>query len=167
MGTWYEEAVFYHIYPLGLTGAPRQNQETEPVCRRFEELEEWIPHMRSLGCSALYIGPLFESSSHGYDTRDYKTVDRRLGTNQDFCRFVSLCHEAGIRVVVDGVFNHTGREFFAFRDIQQNREASPYKDWYKGVNFGWGSPMGDSFGYEAWQGHFELPCLNRRNPRQR
>ena len=164
MGTWYEEAVFYHIYPLGLTGAPRQNQETEPVCRRFDELEEWIPHMRSLGCSALYIGPLFESSSHGYDTRDYKTVDRRLGTNQDFCRFVSLCHEAGIRVVVDGVFNHTGREFFAFRDIQQNREASPYKDWYKGVNFGWGSPMGDSFGYEAWQGHFELPCLNLWNP---
>ena len=67
-------------------------------------------------------------------------------------------------MAVDAVFNHTGREFPAFRDIQEKKEASPYKDWYRGVNFGWGSPMGDSFGYEAWQGHYELPCLNLQNP---
>lgn len=163
MGTWYEKGIFYHMYPLGMTGAPRTNGEPG-VTNRFEELDRWIPHIRSLGCSAVYIGPLFESSSHGYDTRDYKLVDRRLGSNDSFRQFTSLCHEAGIKVVVDGVFNHTGREFFAFRDIQQNREQSPYKDWYKGVNFGWGSPLGDSFGYEAWQGHFELPCLNLWNP---
>ena len=66
--------------------------------------------------------------------------------------------------MVDGVFNHTGREFFAFKDIQEKRRDSPYKDWYKGVNFDWQSPCGDSFGYEAWQGHFELPCLNLFNP---
>lgn len=163
MSTWYEKGVFYHMYPLGMTGSPKQNQEPE-VVYRFKELEQWIPHICSLGCNAIYIGPLFESSSHGYDTRDFKLVDRRLGDNDSFKRFVSLCHEQGVKVVVDGVFNHTGREFFAFQDIQKNREQSPYRDWYKGVNFGWGSPMGDSFGYEAWQGHYELPCLNLWNP---
>lgn len=163
MSTWYEQGVFYHMYPLGMTGAPKDNPQG-PVSHRFEELDRWVPHMKQLGCSALYIGPLFESSSHGYDTRDYKLVDRRLGDNDDFTHFVKLCHEAGIKVVVDGVFNHTGREFFAFKDIQTYREGSRYRDWYKGINFGWGSPLGDSFGYEAWQGHFELPCLNLWNP---
>ena len=125
---------------------------------------QWIPHMRELNCTAVYIGPLFDSSSHGYDTRDFRLIDRRLGTNDDFKEFVSECHQNGIQVVVDGVFNHTGREFFAFRDLQAKRDASPYRDWYRGVNFGWGSPLGDPFGYEAWQGHYELPCLNLKNP---
>lgn len=163
MNTWYEQAIFYHMYPLGMTGAPKQNRSTQ-VTYRFEELDQWIPHIQQIGCNAIYIGPLFESSSHGYDTRDYKLADRRLGDNDCFKRFVNTCHQAGIRVVVDGVFNHTGREFFAFQDIQQNREASSYCDWYRGVNFGSGSPLGDSFSYEAWQGHFELPCLNLRSP---
>ena len=166
MHTWYEQAVFYHIYPLGLLGAEKTNTLTE-TAHRFVALEDWIPHIHALNGSAIYIGPLFESSTHGYDTRDFRLVDRRLGSNEDFARFVRLCHESGIRVVVDGVFNHTGREFFAFRDICEKREASPYKDWYRGVNFGWGSPLGDPFGYEAWQGHFELPCLNLWNPEVR
>ena len=131
MSAWYNEAVFYHIYPLGLTGAPKENRENE-VTHRFQELFPWIEHIREIGCSAIYIGPLFESTTHGYDTRDYKLVDRRLGDNDDFKRFVALAHEAGIKVVVDGVFNHTGREFFAFRDIQEKREGSPYCKWYKG-----------------------------------
>jgi len=163
MKPWYEQAVFYHIYPLGLLNAPKENHE-ETASDRLKQLEQWIPHMKELNCTALYIGPLFESSKHGYDTRDFRIIDKRLGTNDDFRSFTNACHENGIRVVVDGVFNHTGREFFAFRDIQEKRDASPYKDWYKGVNFGWGSPMGDSFGYEAWQGHYELPCLNLWNP---
>ena len=163
MSTWYERGVFYHMYPLGVTGAPKHNDATE-VTNRFKELDKWIPHIRSLGCSAIYIGPVFESASHGYDTRDYKLVDRRLGDNDSFRNFVAQCHQEGIKVIVDGVFNHTGREFFAFKDIQEKRRDSPYKDWYKGVNFDWQSPCGDSFGYEAWQGHFELPCLNLFNP---
>lgn len=163
MSTWYERGVFYHMYPLGMTGAPKHNDATETT-NRFSELNQWIPHIRSLGCNAVYIGPLFESTSHGYDTRDYKLVDRRLGDNAAFKDFVNQCHVSGIKVVVDGVFNHTGREFFAFKDIQEKRWDSPYKDWYKGVNFDWQSPCGDSFGYEAWQGHYELPCLNLFNP---
>ena len=163
MSTWYERGVFYHMYPLGMTGAPRHNDATE-VTNRFAELLQWILHIRSLGCNAIYIGPLFESTSHGYDTRDYKLVDRRLGDNESFKVFVKQCHDSGIRVVVDGVFNHTGREFFAFKDIQEKKWDSPYKDWYKGVNFDWQGPCGDPLGYDAWQGHFELPCLNLFNP---
>ena len=163
MSTWYERGVFYHMYPLGMTGAPRHNDATE-VTNRFAELLQWILHIRTLGCNAIYIGPLFESTSHGYDTRDYKLVDRRLGDNESFKDFVKQCHDSGIRVVVDGVFNHTGREFFAFKDIQEKKWDSPYKDWYKGVNFDWQGPCGDPFGYDAWQGHFELPCLNLFNP---
>ena len=118
MSTWYETSVFYHMYPLGMTNAPKQNHG-EGVTDRFKELNQWIPHIHDLGCNAIYIGPLFESGSHGYDTMDYRLVDRRLGTNDSFKDFVSLCHGQGIRVVVDGVFNHTGREFFAFQDTQE------------------------------------------------
>lgn len=166
MGRWYEEAVFYHMYPIGMTGAPRRNEQEE-VTHRFPELEKWLPHVKSLGCTAIYIGPLFESTSHGYDTRDYKLVDRRLGDNADFAHFVKEAHELDIRVVVDGVFNHTGREFFAFQDIQKNRQGSPYCCWYKGVNFGWNSPYNDGFGYEAWRNCFELANLNLYEPKVR
>ncbi|MDO5426145.1 MAG: alpha-amylase family glycosyl hydrolase [Eubacteriales bacterium] len=159
MGKWYDEAVFYHMYPLGMTGAPKVNNE-EAIVHRLTGLFPWIAHLKELGVTAVYIGPLFESTSHGYDTRDYKLVDRRLGDNEDFKEFVRLCHESGIRVVVDGVFNHTGREFFAFKDIQQNRERSPYCSWYKGINFGWNTPYNDGFGYEAWRNCFELVNLN-------
>lgn len=163
MIAWYEEAVFYHMYPIGMTGAPRQNTE-EGVVHRFEQLDKWLPHIADIGCTAIYIGPLFESSTHGYDTRDYRVVDRRLGDNDDFVRFVKKAHELGIKVVVDGVFNHTGREFFAFQDIQRNREHSPYCSWYKGIHFGWNNPYNDGFGYEAWRNCFELVNLNLWEP---
>ena len=114
MGKWYEEADFYHIYPLGLLGAPRRNEGGEVVHRLRTLTEEWIPWMKEMRFDAVYIGPLFESVGHGYETTDYKLVDRRLGDNEDFKEFVAKSHEAGIRVVVDGVFNHTGREFFVF-----------------------------------------------------
>ena len=162
MNNWYDSAVFYHMYPLGMSGAPLQNKEGE-VVHRFDELKKWLPHIKALGCDAIYIGPLFESTTHGYDTKDYRMVDRRLGDNNDFKTFVTEAHQMGLRIVVDGVFNHTGREFFAFQDIQKNRESSRYCGWYKGVNFGWNSPYNDGFGYEAWRNCFELVNLNLQN----
>ncbi len=159
MSKWYDEAVFYHMYPIGMTGAPRVNDRGETV-HRFPMLEEWLPHIRSLGCTAVYIGPLFESSTHGYDTKDYKKVDRRLGDNEDFRHFVEKAHSLGLRIVVDGVFNHVGREFGPFEDVRKNRESSPYCSWFKGLNFGWNNPYNDGFGYEAWRNHFELVNLN-------
>ena len=116
---------------------------------------------------AIYIGPLFESTTHGYDTKDYKQVDRRLGDNADFAAYVKKAHELGIKVVVDGVFNHTGREFFAFRDIQEKREQSPYCGWYKGIWFGGNTCYNDGFSYEAWRNCFELVNLNLQNQQVR
>ena len=110
---------------------------------------------------------MFESTTHGYDTKDYKQVDRRLGDNADFAAYVKKAHELGIKVVVDGVFNHTGREFFAFRDIQEKREQSPYCGWYKGIWFGGNTCYNDGFSYEAWRNCFELVNLNLQNQQVR
>lgn len=162
MSKWYETAAFYHIYPLGLCGAPRENRQEE-VEHRLRALEQWLPHIQQLGCGGLYIGPLFESSSHGYDTKDYKMVDRRLGDNEDFKHFVKAAHQLGIRVVVDGVFNHTGREFWAFEDIRRNRESSHCCGWYKGINFWGNSAYNDGFGYESWRNCGNLVNLNLQN----
>ncbi len=160
---WYDEAVFYHIYPLGLTGAPKQNSYGAPE-HRLNALLPWISHIKSMGCNALYIGPLFESVGHGYETTDYKKLDSRLGTNEDLKCFVAECHAQGIKVIFDGVFNHTGRDFFAFKDIQQNRENSRYKDWYCNVNFWGNTEYNDGFSYENWGGYNLLVKLNQRNP---
>lgn len=160
---WYDEAVFYHIYPLGMTGAPMNNSYDAPV-NRLEKLHPFLQHIANLGCNAIYIGPLFESVGHGYETTDYKKLDSRLGTNEDLKIFVKKCHDLGIRVIFDGVFNHTGRDFFAFKDIQQNRENSPYKDWYCNVNFYGNNEYNDGFSYDNWGGYNLLVKLNQRNP---
>ena len=159
---WYDKAVFYHIYPLGLSGAPRQNPYAEPV-HRLTALEPWIDHIQELGCNALYIGPLFESVGHGYETTDYRQLDSRLGTNADLKRFVARCHEQGIRVILDGVFNHVGRDFFAFRDLKERREQSPYLDWFCNVNFWNNNEYNDGFSYDNWGGYNLLVKLNQRN----
>ena len=160
---WYDEAVFYHIYPLGLTGAPKENEYGEPV-HRMKQLLPWISHIKKIGCNAVYIGPLFESVGHGYETTDYRKLDSRLGTNEDLTEFVDLCHEQGIRVILDGVFNHTGRDFFAFKDIKENREQSAYRDWYCNVNFGGNNEYNDGFSYDNWGGYNLLAKLNQQNP---
>ena len=160
---WYDEAVFYHIYPLGLTGAPKQNSYGEPV-HRLNTLLPWISHIKGIGCNAIYIGPLFESVGHGYETTDYKKLDSRLGTNEDLTNFVAECHKQGIRVILDGVFNHTGRDFFAFQDIKRNRENSQYKDWYCNVNFWGNNSFNDGFSYDNWGGYDLLAKLNQHNP---
>ncbi len=160
---WYDEAVFYHIYPLGLTGAPKENPYGAPQ-HRLQTLIPWISHIKEIGCSAVYIGPLFESVGHGYETTDYKKLDSRLGTNEDLTDFVAKCHEQGIRVILDGVFNHTGRDFFAFEDIKKNREGSQYKDWYCNVNFWGNNEYNDGFSYENWGGYNLLVKLNQHNP---
>ena len=161
--SWYNEAIFYHIYPLGLTGAPKTNDYSASVSR-LNTLLPWIDHIKEIGCTALYIGPLFESVGHGYETTDYKKLDSRLGTNEDLKNFVAVCHEKGIKVIFDGVFNHTGRDFFAFKDIQQNRENSRYLNWYCNVNFGGNNEYNDGFSYENWGGYNLLVKLNQRNP---
>lgn len=161
--SWYDKAVFYHIYPLGLCGAPKQNDGGE-VVERMAVLKQWIPHILETGCNAVYLGPVFESVGHGYETTDYKTVDRRLGTNETLKEFVAACHENGIHVILDGVFNHSGRRFFAFEDIQKNRENSKYINWYCNINFGGNNEYNDGFSYDNWGGYNLMVKFNQRNP---
>ena len=97
---WYDNAVFYHIYPLGLCGCAHEN-DGQAVPGAFNKLNAWAEHAADIGCTAIYIGPLFESGSHGYDTIDYRLVDRRLGTNAEFKDFVARCHARGQKVIVD------------------------------------------------------------------
>lgn len=160
---WYDEAVFYHIYPLGMTGAPRLNEYGTPV-ERLNKLLPWITHIKNIGCNAIYIGPLFESVGHGYETTDYKKLDSRLGTNETLKNFVAECHKQGVKVIFDGVFNHTGRDFFAFKDLKKHRENSRYKDWYCNVNFWGNNSYNDGFSYENWGGYDLLVKLNQKNP---
>lgn len=160
---WYDEAVFYHIYPLGLLGAPKQNDYGEPQ-HRLVRLVPWLDHLQRLGVTALYIGPLFQSVGHGYETCDYRQVDSRLGTNDDLRDLVAAAHERGIRVVFDGVFNHVGRDFFAYRDLVERREESPYRDWFVNVDFGGNNSFDDGLSYETWGGYDLLVKLNQRNP---
>ena len=163
---WYDEAIFYHIYPLGMTGAPKENDYGTQQ-RRLNNIIPFIPQIKNLGFNAIYIGPLFESVGHGYETTDYKKLDSRLGTNEDLTEFVSQCHKQDIRVVLDGVFNHTGRDFFAFQDIKRNRESSIYKNWYCNVNFCGNNEYNDGFSYDNWGGYNLLAKLNQNNPEVR
>ena len=160
---WYDSAVFYHIYPIGMTGAPRTNS-FEISEHRLNKLLPWIGHIKKLGCNAIYIGPLFESVGHGYETVDYKKLDSRLGDNEDLKAFINNCHENDIKVVVDGVFNHVGREFFAFKDVKEKRENSAYKDWFKNLHFDWNNDYNDGLYYDSWDGHGTLVNLNHQNP---
>ena len=160
--SWYNEAIFYHIYPLGMTGAPFDNPYGEPV-NRMQDIEKWIPHIKNIGCNGIYIGPLFESKSHGYDTTDYRKLDTRLGTNDDLKSFVDRCHKEGIKVIFDGVFNHVGRDFFAFKDLKEKREGSQYKDWFCNVNFWGNNEFNDGFSYDNWGGYNILVKLNLWN----
>lgn len=160
---WAKEAVFYHIYPLGLCGCPRENKGKETEGHRFLQVLDWIDHLKELGVNAVYFGPLWESVTHGYDTTDYKKLDSRLGDNADMKRVCDALHKAGIRVVVDGVFNHVGRQFFAFLDVKEKRENSPYKDWIAGLNFWGNNGHNDGFSYENWHGNEPLVKLNLYN----
>jgi glycosidase family protein len=160
---WFDEAIFYHIYPLGETGAPKENHYND-VKSRLNDIYPWLEHIKEMGFNALYIGPLFESVGHGYETTDYKKLDSRLGVNYDLQRFVKTCHERGIKVILDGVFNHTGRDFFAFRDLKEKRENSIYKDWYCNVNFYGNNEYNDGFSYDNWGGFNLLVKLNYKNP---
>ena len=161
---WAWDSFFYHVYPLGLCEAPARNDFSSPPEPRLDRLHGWIGHMSELGVNALYLGPVFESSAHGYDTADYRHVDRRLGTDESLRSLVAACHAAGIRVILDGVFNHVGRDFWAFRDVRTNGQASPYRDWFAGLRFDRRSPQGDPFTYEGWNGHFDLVKLDVGNP---
>ena len=161
MSQWINDSVFYHIYPLGFCGCPEYNDgKTE---YRLNKVIDWISHLKDMGINAVYFGPVFESKKHGYDTSDYYKIDCRLGDNASFKKICDELHANGIRVILDGVFNHVGRDFWAFRDVQQYGQNSQYCGWFQNLNFGGNSPYNDPFWYEGWSGHYDLVKLNLYN----
>lgn len=159
--TWINDAVFYNIYPLGFCGAPRQNDGNLEY--RLDKIYDFIDHFKEMGVNAIVFNPVFESSRHGYDTIDYFKIDCRLGDNESFKRICETLHKNGIRVLLDGVFNHVGRDFFAFKDIQECGMSSIYCNWFHNIRFDRQSPKGDNFSYEGWAGHYDLVKLNLQN----
>lgn len=161
---WFDEGVVYQIYPLGMCNAPLQNDGVQE--HRILSVLGWIEHIKELGATCVLFNPLFESDAHGYDTRDYKKVDCRLGTNEDFKKVCDELHKAGLKIMLDGVFNHAGRGFFAFQDVIDKKWDSRYKDWFN-ISFDGNTNYNDGFWYESWEGCNELVKLNLRNPEVR
>lgn len=158
---WAYNSIFYQIYPIGFCGAPVHN---DGVCvPRIRKLMDWSEYLQTLGVDSILLNPIFESDNHGYDTRDFKTIDCRLGTNEDFKEVCEDLHKHNVKIVLDGVFNHVGRGFWAFKDVQEKKWDSPYKDWFH-ISFDGNSCYDDGFWYEGWEGHFELVKLNLQNP---
>lgn len=170
---WFDEAVIYQIYPLGMCGAPAGNsdftedglkwQDEQRDMHRILRVLDWVEHISKLGADCVIFNPVFDSDSHGYDTRDYKVIDARLGTNEDFKKVCDALHAHGIKVMLDGVFNHVGRGFKAFRDVCGKKWDSPYKDWFH-ISFDGNTNYNDGFWYESWEGCNELVKLNLSNP---
>ena len=168
---WAYESTFYQFYPLGLVGAPQyapavgdaDAEEAERANHRINKLAAWAPYLRELGVGSIILNPVFASSWHGYDTRDLRQIDCRLGTNEDFVEIVKELHAHGVRILLDAVFNHVGREFWAFRDVRERKWDSPYKDWFH-ISFDGDTHFGDGFWYEGWEGNQDLVKLNLKNP---
>ncbi len=158
---WAYETSFYQIYTLGFCGAPFENDGE--LQHRILKVLDWIPHLKKLGVGAVLFNPVFESDTHGYNTRDYKKIDVRLGTNEDFKKVCDALHKEGIKIVLDAVFNHAGRGFWGFKDVLEKRWDSRYKDWFN-ISFEGNSNYNDGLWYEGWEGNYDLVKLNLRNP---
>lgn len=161
MMSWIHDTVIYNIYPFGFCGAPKQNDFQ--LAYRLDKLYDFIPHFKKMGVNCIVFNPVFESSRHGYDTIDYKKIDSRLGDNDSFKKICNTLHQNGIRVILDGVFNHVGRDFFAFKDVRECGMGSIYTSWFHNIRFDQQSPYGDHFSYEGWAGYYDLVKLNLQN----
>ena len=162
MSSWISESIFYEFCTLGICGVLEPNKVYKNE-NRIARIGKWIPHLKEMSVNAVYFTPVFESSYHGYDIRDYYKIDKRLGTNKDFKELCEKLHKNDIRIILDGVFNHVGREFWAFKDVQINKRNSRYCSWFAGLNFDGKSPFGDEFCYQSWNGCYELVKLNLKN----
>ena len=142
---WAYNETFYQIYPIGFCGAPVHNDGV--TAHRILKIGEWAGYLQELGIGSIILNP----------------IDCRLGTNEDFKEVCKTLHDHNVKIMLDGVFNHVGRGFWAFKDVQEKKWDSPYKDWFC-INFDGNSGYNDGFWYEGWEGHYELVKLNLQNP---
>ena len=159
---WVFNAFTYHVYPIGFFNAPETLSESSRANNLILHIRNYYDYLKDLGVNLIQFGPLFKSASHGYNTIDYFSLDPRLGTNNDFKTIVAELHSRDIKVIVDGVFNHVGRDFFAFQDVLKNGEHSSYKSWFY-LDFTRKSKMNDPFNYKDWEGFASLVKLNVEN----
>ncbi|GAA3955276.1 alpha-amylase family protein [Actinoplanes auranticolor] len=153
---WVEHAVWWQVYPLGFVGAHPEGRENG----RLQRLTAWLDYAVELGASGLLLGPVFASESHGYDTLDHFRIDPRLGTDADFDALIAAAHDRGLRVLLDGVFNHVGRGHAAFQAVLEQGRDAPTASWFR---LTW--PAGGSGpGYDNFEGHDALVALNHAEP---
>jgi cyclomaltodextrinase / maltogenic alpha-amylase / neopullulanase len=156
MPGWIDHALFWQIYPLGFVGAEAAAADRSGVVHRLGHLTSWLDYAVELGASGLLLGPIFASSTHGYDTIDYFKIDLRLGDEADFDALIEAAHRKGLRVVLDGVFNHVGREFPAFQRVIADPTHADAA-WFRRL-----SPDGND--YATFEGHHQLVALNHDEP---
>jgi cyclomaltodextrinase / maltogenic alpha-amylase / neopullulanase len=155
MDRWIDHAVWWHVYPLGFVGAePRALPADATPVPRLDRIEPWLDYLIDLGCNGLALGPVFASATHGYDTVDHLRIDPRLGDDAAFGRLVQSCRARGVRLLLDGVFNHVGRDFPRFREAQAEGPDSPAGQWFCWQN---GHP-------EVFEGHDLLISLDHDAP---
>jgi cyclomaltodextrinase / maltogenic alpha-amylase / neopullulanase len=155
--SWAEHAIFWHVYPLGFTGAEQAEPPAEePVRHRLRQLTGWLDYAVELGCSGLLLGPVFAAETHGYDTIDHFQIDARLGDQEDFDDLIAEAGRRGLRVVLDGVFNHVGRSFPAFQAALRGGPGSPAARWFRR------DPASGDFA--TFEGHRQLVALDHGEP---
>lgn len=171
---WIESAIFYQIFPERFENGDKTNDpkkvvpwDSEPTRENFfggdlKGIANRVDHLADLGINAIYMTPIFESpSNHKYNTTDYLKIDPEFGTLEDFKDLVKKCHDKGIKVVLDAVFNHSGFMFAQFQDVLKNGEKSPYKDWFHIHSF---PVTTEPLNYEAFSFEAYMPKLNTGNP---
>jgi glycosidase len=163
----FQDAIFYHIYPLGALGVLDAPREPRPGPGPIARIADWIPALERVGANALLLGPVFESERHGYDTTDLLSVDRRLGSNQDLSQLARQLGQRGISLVLDAVFNHVGRSHPIVRDVVEKGAGSAHARWISGFDPSRGGPGGLPFSYEGWAGNYDLVKLDTGNPEVR
>jgi cyclomaltodextrinase / maltogenic alpha-amylase / neopullulanase len=153
---WVEHAIWWQVYPLGFVGAHPADPAPKPDEHRLGRVTEWLEHAVELGASGIALGPLFASLTHGYDTTDHLRIDPRLGDNADFDRLVSEAHRRGLRVLLDGVFNHVGTDFARYLEAREGGPDHPSSQWFR--------RHGKQSRFETFEGHDGLVALNHDNP---
>ncbi|GAA2180071.1 alpha-amylase family protein [Brooklawnia cerclae] len=160
---WTDDAIWYTVYPLGFVGAPIRdvappgNGGAPVVVHRLDRLIAWLDHLVALGCNGLLLGPIFSSVSHGYDTLDHYAIDPRLGDDADFDRLVEQCRARGVRLVLDGVFNHVSDRHPALARALAD-PGSPEAGWFH-IDYDAQPPT-----WRDFEGHSDLVRLNHANP---
>ena len=156
---WVQHAIWWQVYPLGFTGAEPLGAPAGPIHQRLDRIIDWLDYAVELGVSGLALGPVFASHTHGYDTIDHLRIDPRLGDADAFTRLVEAAHARGLRVLLDGVFNHVGRGFPAFARVLQQGPSAPEADWFR-LTWPDGADAGTEPDYATFEGHRELVALN-------